>query len=87
MSQTAISQTAASQSVASPAAARTAGAQPGPAAVQVRPDAGAGTGAAKIAIRGLDFYYGDHKALKGITLYLPERQVTGMIGPPSKIST
>ena len=37
--------------------------------------------AAKIAIRNLDFYYGDNKALKGIDLDLPERQVTGMIGP------
>ena len=36
---------------------------------------------AKIAIRGLDFFYGAHKALKGIALDLPERQVTGMIGP------
>ncbi len=37
--------------------------------------------AAKIAIRDLDFYYGDNKALKGINLDFPERQVTGMIGP------
>jgi phosphate transport system ATP-binding protein len=37
--------------------------------------------AARIAIRGLDFYYGSNKALKGVTLDLPERQVTGMIGP------
>ena len=36
---------------------------------------------ARIEIRGLDFYYGDHKALKGIDFDLPERQVTGMIGP------
>jgi phosphate transport system ATP-binding protein len=36
---------------------------------------------ARIAIRNLDFYYGDNKALKGITLDLPDRQVTGMIGP------
>ena len=36
---------------------------------------------AKIAIRDLDFYYGDNKALKGINLDFPERQVTGMIGP------
>lgn len=81
MSQIAVSQTAASHGVASPAAVRTAVPQPGPptATVQSRPDAGAG--AAKIAIRGLDFYYGDNKALKGITLDLPERQVTGMIGP------
>src|SRR5271157_3838090 len=36
---------------------------------------------AKIAIRNLDFYYGSNKALKGINLDLPDRQVTGMIGP------
>ncbi len=35
----------------------------------------------KIAIRKLDFYYGDHRALKDIELNLPERQVTGVIGP------
>jgi phosphate transport system ATP-binding protein len=34
-----------------------------------------------IAISDLDFFYGDHRALKGIKLNLPERQVTGMIGP------
>jgi phosphate transport system ATP-binding protein len=36
---------------------------------------------ARIAIRNLDFYYGDNRALKAIDLDLPERQVTGMIGP------
>jgi phosphate transport system ATP-binding protein len=36
---------------------------------------------ARISIRDLDFFYGDHRALKGISLDLPERQVTGMIGP------
>ena len=35
----------------------------------------------RISIRGLDFYYGTNKALKSITLDLPDRQVTGMIGP------
>ena len=35
----------------------------------------------RIAIRGLDFYYGTNKALKAIDLDLPARQVTGMIGP------
>jgi phosphate transport system ATP-binding protein len=35
----------------------------------------------RISIRNLDFYYGDVKALKGISLELPDRQVTGMIGP------
>ena len=36
---------------------------------------------ARIAIDNLDFFYGDHRALKGIKLNLPDRQVTGMIGP------
>jgi phosphate transport system ATP-binding protein len=35
----------------------------------------------RVAIRNLDFYYGANKALKGINLDFPERQVTGMIGP------
>jgi len=35
----------------------------------------------RIAIRNLDFYYGTHKALKGINLNLADKQVTGMIGP------
>jgi len=41
----------------------------------------AAVGPIKLAIRGLDFYYGTNKALKDILLDLPERQVTGMIGP------
>ncbi len=36
---------------------------------------------ARVAIRNLDFYYGDNRALKAINLDLPDRQVTGMIGP------
>ena len=36
---------------------------------------------AKIAMRDLDFFYGEHQALKKINLSLPERRVTGMIGP------
>jgi phosphate transport system ATP-binding protein len=35
----------------------------------------------RVTIRDLDFYYGDHRALKGVNLVLPDRQVTGMIGP------
>src|SRR5919199_1126446 len=35
----------------------------------------------RVAIRNLDFFYGDNRALKGITLDLPDRRVTGMIGP------
>jgi phosphate transport system ATP-binding protein len=36
---------------------------------------------AKLRIRNLDFYYGDYKALKGITLDVPENRVTAFIGP------
>jgi phosphate transport system ATP-binding protein len=36
---------------------------------------------AKISIENMDFFYGDHRALKNINLDLPVRQVTGMIGP------
>jgi phosphate transport system ATP-binding protein len=39
------------------------------------------TAAPKIMIENLDFYYGSNRALKNVTLNLPERRVTGMIGP------
>jgi len=35
----------------------------------------------RISIRGLNFYYGDHKALKGISLPLYAGKVTAFIGP------
>jgi phosphate transport system ATP-binding protein len=35
----------------------------------------------RIAIRNLDFFYGDNRALKKVKLDLSDRQVTGMIGP------
>jgi phosphate transport system ATP-binding protein len=35
----------------------------------------------RIEIAGLDFYYGDNKALKDINVKFPDSQVTGMIGP------
>jgi len=35
----------------------------------------------KIAIRDLDFFYGDNKALKSIGFDIPARRVTAMIGP------
>jgi phosphate transport system ATP-binding protein len=61
--------------------------QPAPAAgdsasfgnVQVR-SAAALNAVSRISVRSLDFYYGANKALKGINLELPDRQVTGMIG-------
>ena len=35
----------------------------------------------KVSIRNLQFFYGDHKALKDISLPLYERKVTAFIGP------
>mgnify|MGYP001273921913 CR=1 FL=1 len=35
----------------------------------------------KISIQNLDLFYGDFQALKGITMDLPEHQVTAFIGP------
>ncbi len=35
----------------------------------------------RISIRNLNFYYGDHQALKSISLPLYDRQVTAFIGP------
>ncbi len=50
--------------------------------MQVRSDAELNT-KNRIEIKNLDFYYGPNlpKALKGIGLNFPDRQVTGMIGP------
>ena len=36
---------------------------------------------AKIVIKDLDFYYGAAAALRGVSLNVPEKQVTAMIGP------
>ncbi|WP_119718545.1 phosphate ABC transporter ATP-binding protein PstB [Cognatilysobacter tabacisoli] len=36
---------------------------------------------AKLAARGLDFYYDKFHALKGINLEIPEKRVTALIGP------
>ena len=36
---------------------------------------------AKIDVRDFDFYYGDSKVLHGITLAIPQTQVTALIGP------
>jgi len=38
-------------------------------------------GKAKIEVKNLNFYYGESKALKNISLALPERSVTAFIGP------
>ena len=50
-------------------------------AVPDRAAADAGGLSDKIRIRGLDFYYGDAKALNGIDLALHENRVTAIIGP------
>ena len=48
---------------------------------QMEARSSAALNAPRLAIKGVDFYYGTNKALKGITLDLPNKQVTGMIGP------
>ena len=48
------------------------GATAAPAAAEAAP---------QIAIRNLDFFYGNNRALKSINLDFPRRQVTAMIGP------
>ena len=35
----------------------------------------------KLAARGLDFWYGDFRAVKDIALEIPEKRVTALIGP------
>lgn len=37
--------------------------------------------ATRIAIRDLDFFYGERQALKKVSMELPDRQVTAIIGP------
>ena len=52
------------------------------AALAPRPDTAAEAApAVKIRTRGLDFHYGEFRALKGIDLDVPERRVTAIIGP------
>src|SRR5690606_33087447 len=36
---------------------------------------------AKLSARGLDFWYGDFRAVKGINLDIPEKRATALIGP------
>ncbi len=66
-------------------ASRTAEAPAGPGAGHnmgmMRATSSAELSPARISMRGLNFFYGANKALKDITLDLPEKQVTGMIGP------
>jgi len=37
--------------------------------------------ATKLAARGVDFWYGDYRAVRNITLEIPENRVTALIGP------
>jgi phosphate transport system ATP-binding protein len=48
--------------------------------VQARSSAALNT-LSRISVRNLDFFYGANRALKSISMELPDRQVTGMIGP------
>src|SRR5262249_13155538 len=41
----------------------------------------AGMPEAKLRARGLDFFYGDYRALKSINIDVPEHRVTAIIGP------
>ena len=49
--------------------------------VEPRAPANAANRGAKIEIKNLDFFYGEIQALKGVTLKVPEKQVTALIGP------
>ncbi len=49
--------------------------------VMEKPAAAPDTDRIKIAIRDLSFFYGDHRALKDISLPLMDRKVTAFIGP------
>ncbi|HEU4484849.1 MAG TPA: hypothetical protein VFR96_05105, partial [Povalibacter sp.] len=35
----------------------------------------------KAAVDNLNFYYGEHRALKNLTIPIADRQVTALIGP------
>jgi len=55
---------------------------PAPAAEAAMAHAGEGTPApAKITVRDLNFFYNGFHALKGISMDIPEKQVTAIIGP------
>jgi phosphate transport system ATP-binding protein len=61
--------------------ADTNGAKPNVGAPTMGTRAAVNLNAPRISIHNLDFYYGANKALKGINLDFPDKQVTGMIGP------
>ena len=49
--------------------------------VAMPPMAGSGEPRAKVSVRDLNFYYGEHHALKHINLTLVANRVTAFIGP------
>jgi phosphate transport system ATP-binding protein len=49
--------------------------------VSASPTSSAAPPRIKLAARGLNFFYGEHHALRGIDLEIPERQVSALIGP------
>jgi phosphate transport system ATP-binding protein len=55
--------------------------RPDPAALSHARSPAAATTPAKLAARGLDFWYGDFRAVKGVDLDIPEKRVTALIGP------
>jgi phosphate transport system ATP-binding protein len=52
-----------------------------PASTATHRSPGAPARAPKLAARGLDFWYGDYRAVKDIALDIPEKRVTALIGP------
>ena len=50
-------------------------------ATPMRSAATTATAPVKLAARGLDFWYGDFRAVKDIHLEVPEKRVTALIGP------
>ena len=48
---------------------------------QREPDGGKQALTEKVSVRDVSFYYGEHKALKNISLPIYERKVTALIGP------
>ena len=56
-------------------------AQPMLSTLELTPQALDASAPVRIAVKNLDFYYGEHKALKNINLDFRDRHVTALIGP------
>ena len=54
---------------------------PKPGAGKINPQSRREVSPPKIAVRGLNFYYGKYHALKDINVDIPEKHVTAFIGP------